>query len=144
MSVQRLSHPDDPARLMKTVEITAGLPGWQGWLVSKSQFRNHTYNGPLHGTERGELIVAPNFLLYGSLGLLGTIPLRRIAADWRAGGTARLRRRRRNLFGRLPLAQASRESAVLSIQPGAPMLGVFWFVILAGLGQNIHVRGLSL
>ncbi len=60
---------------METVEIVAGLPGWQGWLVSKSQFRNHTYNGPLHGTERGELIVSPNFLLYGALGLLCAIPL---------------------------------------------------------------------
>ena len=60
---------------METVEIVAGLPGWQGWLVSKSQFRNHTYNGPLHGTERGDLIVSPNFLLYGGLGLLVAIPL---------------------------------------------------------------------
>ena len=57
--LQRLSRPDDPPALMETVEIVAGLPGWQGWLVSKSQFRNHTYNGPLHGTERGNSSSAP-------------------------------------------------------------------------------------
>ncbi len=63
-----------PAVLMEAVEITAGLPGWRGWLVSKSTFRNHTYNGPLHGTERGDLIVAPNILLHGGIGLLAAIP----------------------------------------------------------------------
>lgn len=74
VAVRRLSRPDDPPAMMETVEVVAGLPGWQGWLVSKSQFRNHTYNGVLHGTERGDLIVAPNILLYSGLGLLLAFP----------------------------------------------------------------------
>ena len=85
---------------METVEIVAGLPGWQGWLVSKSQFRNHTYNGPLHGTERGELIVAPNILLYGGLGLLLAIPFAGLVLARRR--TARGSDRRLNLFGSFP------------------------------------------
>src|SRR5450759_3723450 len=101
VSVQRLSHPDSPPVLMDTVEIVAGLPGWQGWLVSKSQFRNHTYNGPLHGTERGDLIVAPNFLLYGALGLLVAIPFAGLLVTGRRT-TRGSHRRPLNLFGRFP------------------------------------------
>jgi hypothetical protein len=139
VSVQRLSHPDDPARLMETVEITAGLPGWQGWLISKSQFRNHTYNGPLHGTERGELIVAPNFLLYGSLGLLGTIPLAGLLLVRRGncGGAER----RRNLFGLFPWLKRTVKAPSFQFNAALPMLGVFWFVILAGLlGTKVSGR----
>jgi hypothetical protein len=138
-SVQSLSHPNDPPTLMETVEITAGLPGWQGWLVSKSQFRNHTFNGPLHGTERGELIVAPNLLLYGSLGLLGTIPLAGLLlARRRNGGRTE---RRRNLFGLFPRLKRILKAPSFQFNVALPMLGVFWFVILAGLlGTKVSGR----
>jgi polyferredoxin len=131
LSVQRLSRPDDPPVLMESVEIVAGLPGWEGWLVSKSQFRNHTYNGPLHGTERGDLIVGPNILLYGGLGLLGAIPFAglllvgrrpRIASD-----------RRLNLFELFPWLKRVLKSPSFQLNLTLPMLGVFWFIILAGL-----------
>jgi hypothetical protein len=79
VEVYRLSRPDDPPARLDTVELTAGLPGWGGLLVSKSQFRNHTYNGPMHGTERGDLVVAPNYLLGGALGLLFGIPFAALA-----------------------------------------------------------------
>ena len=131
VSVRRLSQPDDPPMLMETVEIVAGLPGWQGWLVSKSQFRNHTYNGPLHGTERGDLIVAPNFLLYGSLGLLGAIPLAGLLLARRRNG--RGSERRRNLFGLFPWLKRTVKAPSFQFNLALPMLGVFWFVILAGL-----------
>jgi polyferredoxin len=131
VSVQRLSHPDVPSVLMETVEIVAGLPGWQGWLTGKSQFRNHTYNGPLHGTERGDLIVAPNFLLYGGLGLLVAIPL----AGWILGRrrTAGGPDRRMNLFRTFPWLKRILKAPSFQFNLALPMLGVFWLIILAGL-----------
>ena len=139
VSVERLSHPDDPPRQMETVEIVAGLPGWRGMLASKSQFRNHTYNGPLHGTERGELIVAPNFLLYGGLGLLAAIPL----AGWLLlrQGKARAPERSWNLLRLFPWLRRAAKGPWFQFNLTLPMLGVFWFVILAGLlGTKVSGR----
>ena len=132
VSVQRLSHPDDFPALMETVEIVAGLPGWQGWLVSKSQFRNHTYNGPLHGTERGELIVSPNFLLYGALGLLCAIPFAGLMVAGRrtAGGSES---RPLNLFRLFPWLKRVVKAPSFQFNSTLPMLGVFWLIILTGL-----------
>jgi polyferredoxin len=131
VSVQRLSQPDSPPVQMETVEIVAGLPGWQGWLTSKSQFRNHTYNGPLHGTERGELIVSPNFLLWGGLGLLGAIPLAGLLIAGRRSAAAR--RSPLNLFERFPWLKRMAKAPSFQFNIALPMLGVFWFIILAGL-----------
>ncbi|MBI5086708.1 MAG: 4Fe-4S binding protein, partial [Acidobacteria bacterium] len=131
VAVQRLSRPDDPPEVVETVELVAGLPGWQGWLVSKSQFRNHTYNGPMHGTERGDLIVAPNLLLHGSLGLLAAIPLAGLILA-RNGAKSR-GERRFNLFSWLPWLKRVMKAPSFQFNVALPMLGVFWFIILAGL-----------
>ena len=139
VSVRRLSRPDDPPVLMETVEIVAGLPGWQGWLISKSQFRNHTYNGPLHGTERGELIVAPNFLLSGGLGLLLAIPLAGLILPRRRTGSRS--GPRVNLFTRVPWLKRVLKSPSFQFNLALPMLGVFWFIVLAGLlGTKVSGR----
>lgn len=132
VSVQRLSRPDDPPTAMETVEIVAGLPGWQGWLVSKSQFRNHTYNGPLHGTERGELLVSPNFLLWGALGLLAAIPLAGLMVAGRRpnGGSES---RPLNLFKLFPWLKGILKAPSFQFNLALPMLGVFWLIILTGL-----------
>jgi polyferredoxin len=131
VSVQRLSRPDDPPALMETVEIMAGLPGWQGWLTSKSQFRNHTYNGPLHGTERGELLVSPNFLLWGALGLLLAIPLAGLLV---AGHSiASPVSRPLNLFRPFPWLKRIVKAPTFQFDLTLPMLGVFWLIILTGL-----------
>ncbi|MBL0156110.1 MAG: 4Fe-4S binding protein [Bryobacterales bacterium] len=130
VSVQSISRPDDPAVEMKTVELVAGLPGWQGWLTSKSQFRNHTYNGPLHGTERGDLIVTPNFLLYGGLGLLFAIPLAGLLLAGRGapGGESRI-----NLFTLFPWLKRIIKLPTFQFNLMLPMLAAFWLIILAGL-----------
>jgi ferredoxin len=60
---------------MKEVRLIAGLEGLWGRLVSLSRFRCHVYCGPMHGFEQGDLIVRPNWLFMGSLGLLLAIPL---------------------------------------------------------------------
>ena len=129
VSVQRLSRPDDPPALMDTVEIVAGLPGWQGRLVSKSQFRNHTYNGPLHGTERGELIVSPNLLLYGALGLLAAIPF----AGLLLAGRGSAGRPPLNLFAVFPWLKGILKAPSFQLNLTLPMLAVFWLIILTGL-----------
>jgi polyferredoxin len=132
VSVQKLSRPDDPPKIMTSVEIVAGFPGWQGLLISKSQFRNHTYNGPLHGTERGDLIVSPNFLLFGSLGLLCAIPVAGLIA---AGGRKRVDRKPSplNLFEHMPWLKRLMKGPSFQFNLALPMLGVFWFIILAGI-----------
>ncbi|MEI9975670.1 MAG: 4Fe-4S binding protein [Ignavibacteriota bacterium] len=138
LSVQHLSRPDDPPESMEAVDVVAGLPGWRGWLVSKSQFRNHTYNGPMHGTERGELIVAPNILLFAGLGLLVAIPFAGLAAGRSTAGGAE---RRFNLFQRFPRLKRALKEPTLVFNLALPMLGVFWFIILAGLfGTKVSGR----
>jgi len=129
--VQRPSRPDDPPRAMEAVEITAGLPGWKGWLFSKSTFRNHTYNGPLHGTERGDLIVEPNLLLHGGIGLLCAIPFAMLLL---AGGRPqRAEETKVNLFSMMPWLKRALRAPSFQSNLILPMLAVFWFIILAGL-----------
>jgi polyferredoxin len=64
-----------PPRRMKEVHLIAGLKGFWGRLVSLSRFRCHVYCGPMHGFEQGDLIVRPNWLFSGSLGLLAAFLL---------------------------------------------------------------------
>jgi len=58
-----------------SLRLTAGLPGWWGRLVSASRFRCHSYCGPMHGFEQGDLIVRPNILFALSLGVLAAVVL---------------------------------------------------------------------
>jgi hypothetical protein len=138
VSVQDLRHPDTPPKPVRTVEIVAGLPGWRGCLTSKSQFRNHTYNGPLHGTERGDLIVAPNILLWAGLGLLAAIPFAGVVAR---RGIVRRFERRFNLFDAVPRLKRAVRDPSFPFNLALPMLGLFWVVILAGLlGTKVSGR----
>ena len=122
------------------VELTAGLPGWWGWLVGKSQFRNHTYNGPLHGTERGELVVSPNLLLYGSFGLLFGIPLAGLLMTRQNAGIEP-GRPPVNLFAVFPWLKRLMKRPSFQFEISLPMLAVFYFVILAGLiGTKVSGR----
>ena len=140
VEVHRLSRPDAPPARVSVVALTAGLPGWRGWLASKSQYRNHTYNGPLHGTERGDLIVSPNLLLHGSLGLLCGIPLAGLLLA-RRGADPEPRGRGANLFTLLPGLKRLMKRPSLQLELALPMLAVFYFVILAGLvGTKVSGR----
>ncbi|MCP4577606.1 MAG: 4Fe-4S binding protein [Deltaproteobacteria bacterium] len=67
--------PERPPSYASEVHLKAGLGGFWGSLVSTSRFRCHVYCGPMHGFEQGDLIVRPNWLLSGSLGLLLSIVL---------------------------------------------------------------------
>ncbi|RPI29551.1 MAG: 4Fe-4S binding protein [Acidobacteria bacterium] len=139
VEVYRLSHPDDPPVRMRVVELTAGLPGWTGHLVSKSQFRNHTYNGPMHGTERGELIVSPNYLLAAGIGLAVGIAVISLLLQGRR--RTREAEARVNLFAPLQWLKRIVKKPTLQFALTLPMLAVFYFVILAGLlGTKVSGR----
>lgn len=62
-----------PPRRTRELSLTAGHPGILGSLASVSRFRCHVYCGPMHGFEQGDLVVRPNVLLWGSLGLLAAV-----------------------------------------------------------------------
>jgi len=66
-------HATLPPSYTREVHLKAGLSGLWGNLVSISRFRCHVYCGPMHGFEQGDLVVRPNWLFSGSLGLLGAI-----------------------------------------------------------------------
>ncbi|MHC5214350.1 MAG: cupredoxin domain-containing protein, partial [Planctomycetota bacterium] len=61
---------DVPFEDVKEVKFIAGLKGWWGHLANVSRFRCHIYCGRMHGFEQGDLIVRPNVLFSGSIGLL--------------------------------------------------------------------------
>ncbi len=140
VEVHRLSRPDDPPTRQEVIELTAGLPGPLGALVSKSQFRNHTYNGPMHGTERGDLIVRPNYLLAAGLGVLCALPLvgllgarRRVMVEPENSAL--------NLFELLPWLKSLVRRPSFQSTLTIPMMAVFYFVILAGLiGTKVSGR----
>ena len=67
--------PTEPPSYVPEIDLIAGLTGFWGSLVSSSRFRCHVYCGPMHGFEQGDLIVRPNWLLAGSMGLLLSIVL---------------------------------------------------------------------
>ncbi len=140
VEVHRLSRPDLPPTRQNTVALTAGLPGFWGLFVSRSQFRNHTYNGPLHGTERGDLIVGPNYLLAGALGLLAALPLVMLLS-LRRGALVEPQSRGANLFLLFPSIKRLMKRPSFQFELSVPMLAVFYFVILAGLlGTKVSGR----
>ena len=59
----------------REVVIEAGRGGPAGWFNTRARYRGHVYSGPMHGFEQGFLIVHPNYLHAGVLGLLCGIPL---------------------------------------------------------------------
>ncbi len=139
VEVHRLSRPDLPPEYQSVVELTAGRPGFWGYFVSKSQIRNHTYNGPLHGTEHGDLIVAPNYLLHAGLGMLLALPL--VIFLSMPGTVARLKPQPANLFGIFPWLKRLMKKPSFQFDLTIPMLAVFYFVILAGLlGTKVSGR----
>ncbi len=139
VEVYRLSRPEDPPARQEAVEITAGLPGPAGFLFGKSSFRNHTYNGPLHGTERGELIVRPNLLAAASLGLLCALPF----AAWMLRMHPRPLPDSRpvNLFSIFPRLRHWVRMPGFSTRLALPMMGIFYFLVLAAfLGTKVSGR----
>jgi hypothetical protein len=140
LEIYRLSTPDAPPVRAESVEFIAGIPGWPGVLISKSQFRNHVYNGPMHGTERGDLIVSPNYLLYGSLGLLFSIPFIGLLLV-RSRASAHPMRPPLDLLKILPWLKKLVRQPLFQFSLVLPMLAVFYFLILSGfVGTKVAGR----
>ena len=70
VEVRNPLQPTEPPSYVREIYLKAGLTGLWGSLVSISRFRCHVYCGPMHGFEQGDLVIRPNWLLAGSLGLL--------------------------------------------------------------------------
>lgn len=68
--VFKTSDPTSKPVLTKEVVIVAKHAGILNYIVSKSNYRCHTWCGPMHAFEQGKLIIFPNTLLVFSLGCL--------------------------------------------------------------------------
>ena len=132
VSVQRLSHPDDPPVLMETVEIMAGLPGWQGWLdleiaVSQSYLQWPVARNRAGGIDRRAQL--PAVRRPGAVGRDSVCRADPGAPPDAANGPDR----RVNLFRIFPWLKRILKAPSFQFNLALPMLGVFWFIILAGL-----------
>lgn len=70
VAVFKASDPTTTPVFAKEVTIIAKHPGIQNYIIAKSNFRCHTWCGPLHAFEQGKLVIFPNTLLVFSLGCL--------------------------------------------------------------------------
>ena len=70
VAVFKTSDPSAQPLLEKEVTIVARHPGFNNYIVSKSNYRCHVWCGPMHAFEQGKLIILPNTLLVFSLGSL--------------------------------------------------------------------------
>ncbi len=68
--VFKTSDPTSKPVSTKEVVIVARHAGILNYIVSKSNYRCHTWCGPMHAFEQGKLIIFPNTLLVFSLGSL--------------------------------------------------------------------------
>ena len=70
VAVYETSDPTSTPQIAKEVTLIAKHPGVLNYIVSKSNYRCHTWCGPMHAFEQGKLIILPNTLLIFSLGSL--------------------------------------------------------------------------
>ncbi len=73
VAVFKISDPTSPPLLTKEVTLIAKHKGLLKYIISKSNFRCHTYCGPMHAFEQGKIIIMPNTLLFLSLGIIAGI-----------------------------------------------------------------------
>lgn len=75
LEVTHPSRPHDEPEMVREVIVTAGRPGLLGFLNTRAKFRDHVFCGDMHGFEQGVLVVHPNYLHAGALGMLAALPL---------------------------------------------------------------------
>jgi polyferredoxin len=73
VAVFRTSDPTSAPQISKEVTLIAKHEGILNYIVSKSNYRCHTYCGPMHAFEQGKLVIMPNTLLMLSIGLMAGI-----------------------------------------------------------------------
>lgn len=138
----------EPATDSRELVLTAGGTGpWWRNLVSSSRFRCHVYCGPMHGFEQGDLIVRPNILLWGSLGLLASI----LIVGWMRAresseqlATPIQMPAPIDLNARLPWIGKLLKWRPLQFVGTMPVLAAFTVIILAGLvGTKVGGRNIA-
>jgi len=137
----------EPPVRMKTISLTAGLGGVWGYLVSVSRFRCHVYCGPMHGFEQGDLIVRPNWLFAGSLGLLSSIPLIGFVRIHRNSTfpPARQPVKHADISARFPMVGRILKWRPLQFWCTLPFLAGLVLVIMAGLlGTKVGGRNIAI
>ena len=137
---------NQPPLYVRKVCLAAGLPGLWGTLVSVSRFRCHVYCGPMHGFEQGDLIVRPNWLLAGSMGLLlAIVIIGYLRVQWETPVVQAISRPPIDLNRRFILLDKLLKWRPLQFVCTLPVLAGFIVVLLAGLfgtkvsGRNIAV-----
>jgi len=70
LTVFKTSDPTGTPVQAKEVVLIAKHPGIYNYIVSKSNFRCHSWCGPMHAFEQGKLIILPNTLMFFSIGSL--------------------------------------------------------------------------
>ncbi|MFQ5789447.1 MAG: 4Fe-4S binding protein [Acidobacteriota bacterium] len=136
----------EPPHHVRELRLTVGKPGLWGSLTSRSRFRCHIYCGPMHGFEQGDLIVRPNYLLWGSLGVLASIILIGLCrVHWDPpediGGTPPPL----DINKRFPWVGELLRWRPLQFVGTMPVLAGFTLIILAGLfGTKVGGRNLAI
>lgn len=138
---------EEPPVRMTAIPLKAGLDGFWGHLVSLSRFRCHVYCGPMHGFEQGDLIVRPNWLLAGSLGLLSALPLIGLVRIHRNRGKTPPGRPARewDLNARFPILDRILKWRPLQFWCTLPFLAGLVLIIMAGLlGTKVGGRNIAI
>jgi hypothetical protein len=132
---------------VQEVQITSGLPGVWGSLVSVSRFRCHVYCGLMHGFEQGDLIVRPNWLMMGSMGVLAAIIIvgwLRVRWDGSPSSAHGSSSHPLDLNRRIRFLHTLLKWRPLQFALTLPVLAFFILAILAGLfGTKVGGRNLA-
>ena len=137
--------PAAPPAYKSEIELEAGLAGLWGSLVSTSRFRCHVYCGPMHGFEQGDLIVRPNWLFSGSMGLLLAIVLIGFSRiKWETHGPQALSPPPVDLNKRFAMLDHLLKWRPLQFTVTLPVLAGLMLILLAGLfGTKVGGRNLA-
>jgi len=137
--------PEAPPLYQSEVLLKAGLTGFWGGLVSTSRFRCHVFCGPMHGFEQGDLIVRPNFLLSGSLGLLLAIVLIGcLKIKWESDGPRPVSKPPVDLNKRFKVLDRLLKWRPLQFTFTLPVMAGLVVIVLAGLfGTKVGGRNLA-
>ncbi|MBW2125088.1 MAG: 4Fe-4S binding protein [Deltaproteobacteria bacterium] len=145
LEIRNPFQPTQPPTYSKELHIIAGVPGIWGKLVSKSRFRCHVYCGPMHGFEQGDLIVRPNWLLAGSIGILIAIfTIAYLHIKWNTPAKQIKQDNFIDLNQRFPWLDKLLKWRGLQFALSFPILACFTVIVLAGLfGTKVGGRNLA-
>ena len=135
----------DPPVDVPEVRLRAGSPGLWGSLVSVSRFRCHVYCGPMHGFEQGDLVVRPNWLFAGGLGiLLSIVIIGYLRIRWLEPSLQPSISTAVDLNGRYFMLNRLLKWRPLQFFCTIPVLTIFTVVVLAGLiGTKVGARNIA-